>query len=91
MTIEDLGDVIGVDLIIRRYANQDNRYMCEFKSTETKTHKDDPVLSGEYGSGNSPTQAVADYVRIIRGKWLVIDSRGNDRKEFGVPETLTEV
>ena len=88
MTIEELGDVVGVDLIIRRYAGQDNRYTCSFEGVETKTSHADPCLAGTYGSGKSAQVAVVDYVNSIKGK-LLIFGHGTNRKEFGVPNTLT--
>ena len=89
MTIEELADVINVDLIIRRYANQTNRYIAEFEHTEIKNSKDDRILAGIYGNSTSPAKAIQDYIENITGKWLVIDAGSKDnRREFGVPATL---
>jgi len=89
MTIEEFGDVMGVDLIIRRYANQQNRYMCQFEYAEVKKYKGEPGLRGLYGTGKCASEAVQDYVTIIKGKWLVINAMTDRRKEFGVPDSLT--
>lgn len=87
MNIEEFADVIGADLIIRRYANQDNRYMAEFEHCET-TEKDSPVLAGEYGNGKTAHMAVLDYVQKIKGKILVFNAYSKDRKEFNAPKNL---
>ncbi len=87
MTIEEFADIIGTDLIIRRYSNQDNRYMAQFEDAETKENENDPYLTGGYGNGNSAGFAIRDYVEKIRGKLLVINAYGK-RREFRVPKTL---
>ena len=88
MTIEELADILGVDLIIRRYANQNNRYIAQFERTEVKQCKTDKILNSEYGSAKTPQEAIEDYAKRICGKWLIINAYGENRKEFGVPITL---
>ena len=88
MTIEELADIIGDDLIIRRYSNQDNRYMAHF---EKATIKEGIGITYLHGEGKSPAEAVNDYIQEIRGKHLVVDAFGDDRREFHVPETLSNI
>lgn len=89
MTIGELSDIIGCNLIIERYANQDSRYVAEFESTRVVEDKRDSVMAGLYGNGGTPEEAVRDYVEKIRGKWLIIHAMDEERrKEFGVPHTL---
>lgn len=91
MTIEELADILGVNLVIRRYANQNNRYTAEFERTEIKIQKESVFFYGEHGTGKTPQEAISDYAKKIRGKWLVINAYSNNRKEFGVPRTLTAI
>ena len=90
MTIGELSDIIGCDLIIKRHANQNGRYTAEFERTEVKNYKESSVMVRFYGNGGTPEEAVSDYVEKIRGKWLVINAMDEEkRREFGVPHTLT--
>ncbi len=99
MNIEELGDIIKTDLIIRRYANQNNRYMCQFEHAETKVNERDSILTGTYGNGDSPEDAIYKYVDKIRGLFLVVNAMGDNvvmktystpssRNVFGVPDDL---
>ena len=85
MTIEDYADIVNVYLIIRRYCNQDNRYSAEFENAEIK---EGGCLAGVYGNGKTATEAVLNYVEQIRGKRIVFDAFGKNRREFDVPNTL---
>ena len=90
MNIEEFADILGVNLIITRYANQGGRYTAKFDGVEVKRDKHDVILCGLYGKSKSSHEAVADYVENIRGKWLVINAYQKEkRREFGVPDTLT--
>ena len=90
MTIYELADMLGSDLIIRRYANQKNRFTASFEHAETKPSESSSCLTSEYGNSHiSAENAISDYVNSIRGKWLVINAMLDSRKEFGVPESLT--
>ena len=88
MNIEKLGDKLVINIIIRRYANQSNRYTASFEDTETKEKRNDCGLSGKCGSGTSAKEAINDYTGLIQGKWLVINAMGDKRREFGVPGKL---
>lgn len=90
MTIYELSDMVNEHLILTRYSNQGTRWSAQINHAETKEFKGSAILCGEYGDGNSPETAIADYVQRIRGKVLVIDSMGKDRREFVVPATLTD-
>ena len=45
-------------------------------------------MIGEYGNAGDPERALSDYAKRIRGKTLVFDAHGNNRREFGVPMSL---
>jgi hypothetical protein len=88
MNIEELSDLMGEDLVIRRYAGQNNRYMAHFEHSDTKDDSDDPGLCGSYGNGKSPDEAIEDYVKKIRGKLLIINAWGENRREYYIPPIL---
>jgi len=88
MTIEEYADILNVDLIIRRYCNQDNRYMAKIENAEVMQ---DGCLIGMYGNGKTAFDAINDYVKQIRGKRIAIDSYTPKRGEFDVPKNLTGV
>ena len=90
MNIYEFADIIDRDIIIRRYSNQDNRFMAEFENSETKNNKSSCVLKGSYGNGESPEEAIRDYIEEIQGKVLVFDAMGKDRQEYVVPNCLKE-
>lgn len=78
-------DTIDCDLELRRYANQIGRWLAQIKHAELK---EGCILSGNYGTGKSPEQAIEDYVQQIKGKLIVINAATDRRKEFKVPEGL---
>lgn len=86
MKINEFADVIGADLIIRRYANQNNRFTCSFEDSEVM---DGNLLRGTYGNGDSIDFAISDYTRQIRGKTIVFNAMRDNRKEYQVPQSLS--
>ncbi len=88
MNIEEFADIANVQMIIRRYPLQHNRYSCSFEHAETKDHESSCILCSEHGNGDTPQKAIDDYCRKIRGKLLIINAYGDKRKEFGVPNNL---
>ena len=89
MNIEEYADALNLELEIRRYPNQCNRYAASFENCETKASADDGCLTGTYGNGDSPSGAVVDYVQQIRGKILVHQAySGDKRREYVVPKNL---
>lgn len=85
MNIYEFADIIDRAIIIRRYPNQDNRFMAQFEDSETKTTKADCILSGSCGNGNSPEQAISNYIKEIQGKVLVFNAMSYNRQEYVVP------
>ena len=48
--------------------------------------KDGPILTSAYGLGNTPRQAMLDYIKQITGKDLVYHACSTDRRrEFKIP------
>ncbi|MFO7842259.1 MAG: hypothetical protein R6V16_00495 [Bacteroidales bacterium] len=75
-------DIINCQLELRRYANQDGRWLAKIVNSDIK---DGAVLMGIYGTGKTPDEAIQDYVDQIAGKKLIIDAASDRRREFEVP------
>jgi hypothetical protein len=88
MKIEDYADVLNLDLVVRRYANQGNRYCAKFDRAEIKDHVDSVGISSTSGNARSLHDAVNDYIAQIRGKRIVIDALRESRREYDVPQNL---
>lgn len=89
MTLGELSDIMDVDIVLRRYANQAGRWTAQFEHVETKKNKNSSVLEATYGNGSSPAQAITDYVHQIRGKILICNAMSKDnRQELFVPTSL---
>jgi len=85
--IFQIADLIGEDIRIFRYANQDGRFSASFEGGEIKS---DGVLISSYGDGKSPMEAIFNYCSKIAGKTIVFNSYSKERrKEFRMPEVLT--
>lgn len=86
MTLEDYMDAINVGLVVRRYANQSNRWMAEFEDCEIM---EDGCLRSGYGDGHSASEAISAYIDNIRGRRIVINATGGvRRREFDVPRSI---
>lgn len=89
MTIYDIADLMDVEIIITRFANQKDRWICQFKNCDTKDRSDEPILTGTYGTGNDPASAIVNYVLAIRSKILVFNAADpNKRRELKIPKNL---
>jgi hypothetical protein len=85
MNILEFADVIDEDIIIRRYSNQNNRWMCEFESHCVV--KDGDCVIGMYGDGRTPQEAIDNYVEKIQGRTLIFDGYGGDKaREYVFPK-----
>ncbi len=85
-SIEAFADIIGRNIIVSRYAGQDNRWSAYFLGAEVLG---DITLKSEFGDGNSPEAALLDYCMRIRGRTLVFEAMAPTRREYQVPQGLT--
>jgi hypothetical protein len=86
---ESYADALNLEIEISRYPNQNNRYTAKLRGVETKDNPEDGCLTGTYGNGTSPWAAMADYVKQIRGKILVVDAMNKERRQmYVVPKDL---
>ena len=87
MTLYELADILRKDLVARRYANQDGRFMVNFEHCETKGSPISGILEGTHGNGKTWEEAADDYARAISGKLLVFEAYGDEmRQEFQCPQ-----
>ena len=87
MNIQDYCDILNIDLSIKRFHNQNNRWIANFYSCETM---DGAALVSEYGNGCNPESALKDYINKIKGKRVVFYAMSEAlRREYVVPESLT--
>jgi CBS domain containing-hemolysin-like protein len=85
VSLEQFAEIIGVDILLRRYAGQNGRWMAQLDRAEVKG---DGVLIGSYGNDSSPSAAIADYCRQIAGKTIFVTSGSQGRQTFNVPKDL---
>lgn len=99
MKLDDYADTIRCYIHIVRYPQQEGRWSCSLLamgslySLDTKENEHDPFLTGTYGSGTSPMEAMNDYCQKISGKLLVLNRYDGNKKKyvretFGVPSGL---
>jgi len=82
----DYLDMIDCSLEVHRYANQNERWTAQIENCEVK---EGVILMGVYGNADSPTKAISDYVKKIRGKRIVINAGSPEhRREFNMSEYI---
>ena len=90
MDIIEYAQIIEQDIEIKSQTSRGRRWTARFINAEVKNDKSDPGLRGFYGVGETPQQALVNYIHQIRGKRLVFNSTKEDlRTEFNVPDTIT--
>lgn len=86
MTIFEFADVIGAELLVRRYPNQNGRWTAQFEHCEKK---DGVCLVGAYGNDTTPAEAIVAYAQEIGGAKLVFNaSSESHRREYFAPRGL---
>lgn len=88
MKLEDYLDTLNIDLEITRYCNQEERWSARFDGCEIKIGG---CLRSAFGNGHSPDEAIASYIREIRGQRIVFNAYDEKRRrEYTVPEGLAD-
>ena len=77
-------DIVGVELKLTYHPNQYGRWCCG-SDLEVKSGR---FLSGVFGNGKTPDEAIASYANEIKGKIVVKRAFYEDRHEFNVPSDL---
>jgi hypothetical protein len=82
----DFLDIINCDLVLRRYANKEGRWMANIPNSDIL---ESGILNGAYGDGTTPEEAIYDYISEIKGGLLVIHAGKPElRKEYAVPTNI---
>lgn len=88
MSIFEIADIIDAQIVIRRYPNQNERWICHFDGAEIKEGQ---LLKGSYGSAKSVPAAITEYCKAIEGKEIVFHAMSNElRRQFKVPPSITQ-
>ncbi len=86
MRLGEYADVLNLDIEIRRYHNQDNRYCAQLEHCEVKDEPTSSCISSAHGNGRTPEEAMQDYCNQIRGRLLVVNAFDKvERREYRVP------
>lgn len=86
MRLEEFADIIGVNLEITYYANQEGRFCTHLANT---TVRDGVMNCYVFGNGKDYEESARAYASRIRGTTIVVSANnGTDRKEFNVPRSL---
>lgn len=86
MKLTEFCDVVGVELRLTRYANQNGRWSAAFDNCEVKAGS---MLISAYGNGVTPKEAMEEYIRQVEGKTIVVAAMSPDhRRMFVVPGGL---
>jgi hypothetical protein len=86
MTIYEFADVIGKDLLIRRYANQKGRFMVRFEHCDVK---DGIFLRGAHGNAPNMVDAISAYIAEIAGQELIFNGNTDREQSYRAPSNLT--
>jgi hypothetical protein len=88
MKISELSMIVGQPLKIIRQPNPalDLPWQAIIENSETLR---DGMLTGAYGRGATPEEALKHYCTLIAGERLVMNSYTDRRQEINVPIDLT--
>lgn len=81
LTLEQLGSLHKLTMTISERSDPDlPRWYCSFDRVETLKGG---ILTGTFGNGNTPAEAMVDYAYELSGKNIVYDSYGKGRVNIG--------
>ena len=80
-----IADLLNVELVVRRYPNQDGRWCCRFHHAEVM---EDGLLRSASGNSAVLIEAIEDYCKQIAGKRVAFDAMSSTRREFVMPVDL---
>lgn len=83
MKLNEYLDARDLELDIKRYPNQKERWIARLADCEIAEHG---CLISAYGNGNSAEEAIRSYIERVQGKRLVQHAmHATMRQEFTVP------
>ncbi len=89
MKVTDYVDIINCNINVTYYHNKNNQWWAGFENAEVLEYEGSVILKSGHGSGPTPEAALKEYIDGIRGKILVLNVTGGDkRREFKVPHSL---
>jgi hypothetical protein len=83
--LEELAEIIGADIAIRRYAGLAGRWTAYLERTDVM-QGGHPVVT--LGNGATPDEAMSNYCSQIAGKRIAVGAMCDRRHEFKVPKDL---
>lgn len=87
MNITEYADVINCNIEITYHHNQGCRWSAKFDSTDVLKES---MLRSVFGNGQTPTEALKNYVTQIQGETIVFNAMSDDqRREFKVPFNIS--
>lgn len=86
MTIIELAELLGKDIVFRRYSGQNGRINTYFEYCELKEFKESGIIVSVYGNGKTIKESINDISQKISGRILVFNARNGDRMEFNCPK-----
>lgn len=91
MTLLELSDMTGADLILTYRSGRGTEWICSLRRAQVKEYSQDTFITETCGIGTTPEAAMADYANKLknRWRWLVIDAEIGERRDFSVPDSLT--
>ena len=88
MKITEYCDALNINMRIEYKPNADRGWRVRIDGAEVKENKSSVVACSEFGTGNTPEEAIADYVSLIKGKRLVINGLSANRQEYSIPNYI---
>jgi uncharacterized protein YdeI (YjbR/CyaY-like superfamily) len=86
MTLQEFCDIIGVNIQIMYYNNQEGRWSASIPAAEIK---EPGSLLSTFENGKTPVEAYNKLTRRLQGETLVLNSGNKElRREYHVPKTL---
>ena len=80
-------DVLGLELTLTRYASQDGRWCARIERAEVMERS---MLVGARGNAKTPSGAINDYLKKIKGNKICIGAYTDNRREYLVPNSIED-
>ncbi len=84
----EFADQHRLNLVIRRHPKHDHHFLAHFEGAFIKSQWQTPFVMMECGKGNTPGEAVEDYLAKIEKKILVLEHPSTKPRYIEVPKKL---
>ncbi len=85
MKLQELADMLDKNIVVTKYANQNDRWSAKIEGVEVK---DGTLLISVSGEAHCPETALLAYAVKLKGKTIVTDAMSENRITVLVPKTL---